>query len=399
VSGELLLACAPGEVRAAWIEAGRLVDLAVERENDEGSLVGAVFLGRVTAVLPKLPGALVEIGRDRPALLRFADLPPVAGDPPITRRLQEGQAILVRITRDAVEGKGPVLERAAAAEPPKRLDRPAGPVERALAAFLPRAPHRIVIDDPAAFAEIRGLVARLRPDLVSIVERHDPAEGRLLDRHNAADAVEQALRPLVPLPGGGEIVIETTTACTTVDVDLAGMAAGRGSADRAILETNLRAAAEIARQLRLRSLGGPVVIDFVSMRSRADRDAVAGAFAEAVRSDPMPVQVLGWTRLGHLEAIRRRGRAGLAQQLLDGGTPPRRTAFTVALEALAAVAEANRRHPLGPAPTLIVHPEVLAALEGQAAPAYRLLERRLGGSLRLQPDPLRPRDSFELVAR
>src|SRR5439155_11244325 len=118
---------------------------------------------------------------------------------------------------------------------------------------------------------------------------------------------DQALSERIALHGGGSIHIEATRAAVLIDVDT-GTADG-GSPERAGLAVNLAAAAAIARQIRLRNLGGGIVIDFVGLDRRASRERVRAAFTAALAPDPRAPQVLGWTRLGHLELVRpRRGR-------------------------------------------------------------------------------------------
>ena len=113
---------------------------------------------------------------------------------------------------------------------------------------------------------------------------------------------DEALSPTVALAGGGSVHVDAARAAVLIDVDSG--TPETGSPERTALAVNLAAAAVIARQLRLRSLGGGIVIDFVGLDDRAGRERVRAALAAALAADPARPQLLGWTRLGHLELVR-----------------------------------------------------------------------------------------------
>jgi ribonuclease G len=164
-----------------------------------------------------------------------------------------------------------------------------------------------------------------------------------------------------------------------------------------MLAANLAAAQEAARQIGLRNLAGPIVIDFVGMRDRRDRDRVRAALTAALADDG-DAEVLGWTRLGHLELVRKRRHAPLAELLFErlpgGGLA--KTPLTVALEALRVLAREAAAAPVR-APVLHVHPEVATALSGEAGVARRELEGRLGRAVDIVAEPGRARDGFDIV--
>ncbi|MDX1540557.1 MAG: ribonuclease E/G, partial [Geminicoccaceae bacterium] len=115
-----------------------------------------------------------------------------------------------------------------------------------------------------------------------------------------------ALAPEVPLAGGGSLLIEPTSALTVIDVN------GHG---RRALEIDLEAATEIGRQLRLRRIGGIVVVDFIDLEHRAERERLHAALKRAFAADPLPVEVLPMTRLGLVQLTRQRRGPSLAQML------------------------------------------------------------------------------------
>ncbi|MGA1860690.1 ribonuclease E/G [Azospirillum sp. 11R-A] len=176
------------------------------------------------------------------------------------------------------------------------------------------APAAILVDDPPPTDGIRigdgPLLSSLcdwcghhAPDLLPRLAGHTDAQ-RLFDLHDLDSAIAGLLDVRVPLPLGGSLVIERTEALTVVDVN----AGERGNP----LDVNLDAAAEIARQLRLRNVGGIVVVDFVNMRSRGDAERVLAALSQAVESDPVQTQVYGMSKLGLVELTRTRRGTPLA---------------------------------------------------------------------------------------
>jgi ribonuclease E/ribonuclease G len=158
-------------------------------------------------------------------------------------------------------------------------------------------PGGIKIGDGPLLASLRDWCGGHAADLLPRLSAHQDVQ-RLFDLRDLDSAIAELLDARVPLPLGGSLVIERTEALTVVDVN-----AGERSNP---LEVNLDAAAEIARQLRLRNVGGIVVVDFVNMRSRGDAERVLAALSQAVESDPVQTQVYGMSKLGLVELTRAR---------------------------------------------------------------------------------------------
>lgn len=385
---ELFVSAGPGEWRAAWVEDGEAVELYVERGDTKPP--GSILLGRVARVVPGLDAALIDIGDERPALLRRRD----AGDCDLT----EGARVLVQVRREAWAEKAPLLTgritapdlpalaaRATRLEPPAPVFPDPG-FAAALGSRLPQKPERVVGDDAAIVRPLRAAF----PDA-------ETAQQASADWPVDIDvAFEAALAPSLQLPGGGAVHIEQARTATLIDVDT-GTPDG-GSAERAVLAVNRAAAAAIARQLRLRNLSGPIVIDFVGLTGgtgrRDHREQVRQALTEAVADDPAKPEVLGWTRLGHLELVRtRRGRSLSEAMLASGGRA--KTALTLAYEALRQVQREGRANPAARW-RLAAAPAIEAALRGPAAAALKALETRLGRPIDLAIEP--GRDSFDIRA-
>jgi Rne/Rng family ribonuclease len=468
---ELLIAAGPGEWRAALLEDGVPVQLFVER--GDRSEAGSIHLGRVRRLVPSLGAAMVDIGGDRPGFL------PLGQVVPRSRRLDEGERVLVQIRREAQGGKaarvtmaialrgrlveltpgrpglaggerlppeertrllaaaeagvestglaphppvlrgegrgegqslpglrllepasidmiaaetaavrrrwGDILDRAARLDPPVRLD-PMATFAAALAGALPGTLSQILVDCPGALPDIRAAFPGA------------PAEHRSgVEWPIDFDAVfDQALHQTVALRGGAAVHIEATPAAVLIDVDTG--TPETGSPELTGLAVNLAAAAAVARQLRLRNLGGGIVVDFVGLESRASRERVRAALAEALALDPAQPQVLGWTRLGHLELVRPRHGRPLAEVLLEprpvGGLI--KTAVTVAHEALRALRREARAQP-GRNWRLIVAPDVATALAGGAARAVQDAEERFARKIAIEADPGRDRERFQIA--
>ncbi|MGO4728154.1 MULTISPECIES: ribonuclease E/G [unclassified Inquilinus] len=348
-----------GILLAGLVVDGRLTDLAAERPTRPG-LSGAVFLARVERVDRVSAAAFLDIGTGRSAFL------PLRG--PEADALRAGAPVMVQIiadprgdkgggekgaeaTRDiALPGAtvihlpfsanvavshrlGPAAKRewqqrlaggwivraAAAAVPPdqvlaeaerlgRRWETIADRAETTRApALLEPAPGairrlildhpdvaRIVVDGAALLPPLQRWAAAAVPELASRIAGGPTPLG---------DALDALLAPTVALPSGGSITIEATRALTAIDVD------GGRSPDH--LRTNREAAAEIARQLRLRNIGGTVVVDFISMRRGGDKAAILNAFRAALADDPLKVQLgEALSPLGLAELAReRRGQA------------------------------------------------------------------------------------------
>lgn len=400
MSRSLFISISPGEIWAALEEDGELEALRLQRAA-ASSRVGEIYLGRVAALRPELPAALVEIGLDRPGFLDARD----AGPRRSLAGLTEGAALIVEVIKEARADKAAglrvlranhprhaAIETAArAARPPARLESPPPPLLTLLAAFLRPLPDGIVIDNRAGFAQARGFLAREHPSLSERLMLYTGAMP-LFEQAGLLGAIEAALQPRVDLACGGALHIEATHAATLIDVD-----SGKAPA----LAANLEAARAAARQIRLRHLAGPIVIDFVGMRKRGERDKVLAALKGALAADPEKPELLGWTRLGHVELTRRRREVPLAEILFEPvpGGPLRKTALTVGLEALRAAEREARAQP-GKALSLAAHPEIVAALEtGEGRAACRALEERLGRPLGLAAEPQRMRGAFDIRAR
>ena len=172
----------------------------------------------------------------------------------------------------------------------------------------------VVIDDPSLFDDVRDYVGSISPALADRVELFDVAAEELpmFERFHVHEQLHKALDKKVWLPSGGSLIIEHTEALTVIDINT-GKNVGTSSLEETVYRNNLEAADEIARQLRLRDIGGIIVIDFIDMEIRKNREAVIGRFREALARDKTRTQVFDISELGLVEMTRKRIGEGLLE--------------------------------------------------------------------------------------
>jgi ribonuclease G len=186
---------------------------------------------------------------------------------------------------------------------------------RVLRDFMHEDTVRILIDSRETFQAMREFAAEFTPNVVPRLD-HYQGERPLFDLYGVEDEIEKALARRVELKSGGYLIIDQTEALTTVDVNTGGFVGGR-SFDDTIFKTNLEAAQVIARQLRVRNLGGIIIIDFIDMDSDEHRGAVLHEFRKALARDRTRMTVNGFTQLGLVEMTRKRTRESLAHVLCE----------------------------------------------------------------------------------
>ena len=208
---------------------------------------------------------------------------------------------------------------------------------RVLRDFVNPETQSIVIDSRENFQKLSTFADEYTPVVVPLLN-HYQGERPLFDLHGVEDEIQKALARRVELKSGGYLIIDQTEAMTTVDVNTGGFVGVR-SFDDTIFKTNLEAAQTIARQLRLRNLGGIIITDFIDMESEEHRQAVLAEFNKALARDHTRLTVNGFTALGLVEMTRKRTRESLAHILCEecpicGGRGEVKTARTVCYEIL-----------------------------------------------------------------
>ena len=186
---------------------------------------------------------------------------------------------------------------------------------RVLRDLVTRETERIIVDSRETHTKMQAFAERYTRQSLSVLE-HYAGERPLLDLFAAEDEIERALERRVDLKSGGYVIIDQTEALTTVDVNTGGFVSGR-SFDDTIFKTNLEATQAIARQLRLRNLGGIIIVDFIDMDNDEHKNAVLAELRKGLSRDRTRITVNGFTQLGLVEMTRKRTRESLAHVLCE----------------------------------------------------------------------------------
>ena len=290
--------------------------------------------------------------------------------------------------------------RSAAASPPALVHEEPPPLLRLFRDRVGTTTDEIVIDSPGGFAAARDYCGRFMPRLKDRLRLHSGPE-HVFAAAGVEEEIERALRPHVGLPSGGELVIEATEALTAIDVN-SGRFTGGGRLEDTAFRTNLEAAEEAARQLRLRNIGGLILIDFIHMNDETNWKRVLDTLRGALAGDRGNVRLIGRTAAGLVEITRRRKRESLQRMLTEPCAPCSgggrvSTPHSGALAVMRALKREARNSKPGPI-VVTAASDVVDMLEGEAAPAMSELATILGRRIALQRAPSYGRETFDIVA-
>ncbi|MEW6188926.1 MAG: Rne/Rng family ribonuclease [Actinomycetota bacterium] len=473
---EIIISVDDFETRLAILEKGRLAEIYVER-NDAPSIVGNIYLGRVSSVLPGMDAAFVDIGQEKSAFLcvgevvfpeevdslphkihyflklgqdilvqvakgpigikgarvtaqialpgRHLVLLPFGDSVGVSRRLSEDERERLRslcesikpndmglIARTAAQGVG--LERLKAdlrhlirtwrklqrqaekSKAPKAFYREEGLALRAARDIFTSNFIQLVIDSPKECKKIQDFLSKTSPELKDRVKLYSGSTP-LFEKYDVDSQLRKALKRRIWLRSGGYITIDTTEALTAIDVNT-GKYVGKTSLQRTILKTNLEAAREIADQIRLRDIGGIIVIDFIDMDDPKDREKVFSTLNEALAMDRAKTNVGEFSEFGLVEMTRKKFWQGLLESLYapclrceGSGVVFSDTAAGIeAWRGIKRICWAKSSEAL----LFKVHPRVinfLAARRGK-------LRKRMGKDVYLYGDPTYTPEGYELVS-
>lgn len=293
-----------------------------------------------------------------------------------------------------------ILEKRKGAPPPACLLAEPGPVRRALRDEAGPTVRRIVVEGARMLADLAAFCREQAPELEARLHGHAEATP-LFEALGVEEQIEAALAERVALPSGGSLIVQPTAALVAIDVNTGGRVEGGGPEETA-LATNLEAAAEIARQMRLRNLSGMVMVDFVPMKRRPHQAEVLARLRTAVADDRLPVHVFGFTPLGVVEMTRPRHGETLAERLgvpcrACGGSGRVRSPATVAAAVLRRVLREAGKTPGAPIEAAAA-PAVVETLRTAMAEALAETEEKLGAPLRLNADAALAADVFRVAA-
>ncbi|HTT02528.1 MAG TPA: ribonuclease G [Steroidobacteraceae bacterium] len=484
---ELLVNVGTRETRAALIESGALHEIHIERASRRG-LVGNLYKGRVSRVLPGMQAAFVEVGLQRTAFLHVGDIAlarpedtvvelPAVDD--IRRLVSEGDEILVQVVKDPIGTKGArlttfialpsrylvylprgegvgvstrieeegerarlktavgellagaasggyIVRTAAQGATPEGLredmsyldklwqhvhgvaasTRPGEIVHedlplplRMLRDELARGVTRVLVDCPHEHARMLAFAATFLPDTSAAIELY-AAPRPLFDLHGIEEELTRALDRKVPLKSGGHLIFDQTESMTTIDVNT-GAYVGRRNLEETIFRTNLEAAVAIARQLRLRNLGGIIIIDFIDMVDESHRRQVLTALERALAGDRAQTRIVSLSPLGLVEMTRKRTRESL-EHLLCAPCPSCdgrgfvKTPETVSHDIFREIVRQSRQFASREL-LILAHQDVVDHLLSEESAALAELEAQVGRPIRLQVEALYGADQYDVV--
>ena len=275
-------------------------------------------------------------------------------------------------------------------------------IDRTVRDFITDEISGITVDDPEAYKKIRETLKRIGASkLVSRVHLYSGNEP-VFEYYNIDAQLAQVFQRKVRLPGGGEIVIDETEAMIAIDVNSGH---GRKASEQPdfILKTNLEAAEEIARQLRLRDIGGLVVIDFIDMRTAGERDEIMRTMKKLTKDDRAKTRILPLSKLGLMEMTRQREHESIQSQVYTpcpycSGSGLVKSPVTMSAEIQRKLNSIMRdRKYKGVALRVFMHPEVLARLRNEDAHLLSAMEHKYKNELSFRADPMLHYEEFKLV--
>ncbi|GAC13772.1 ribonuclease G [Aliiglaciecola lipolytica] len=486
MSAELLINVTPSESRVALIENGILQEIHVERHTKRG-LVGNIYRGKVSRVLPGMQAAFVDIGLDKAAFLHASDIAfhnevsdemstTAIAKKDIRDLLRDGQDIVVQVVKDPIGTKGArlttditipsrylvfmpsvdhvgvsqriedeaererlkslvqeycsddggfILRTAAEgvqekelisdAEFLKRLwakiqtrmkgrkgnvlyeDLPLA--RRVLRDFVGTQLDRIRIDSKLSFQELQHFTQEYVPELNKLLEYYQ-GERPIFDLYDVENEAQRSLERRVELKSGGYLIIDQTEAMTTIDINT-GAFVGHRNLEETIFNTNIEATQAIARQLRLRNLGGMILIDFIDMTDEDHKRRVMHSLEAATSKDRAKSNIHGFTSLGLIEMTRKRTRESL-EHILCGECPvckgrgSIKTVETICFEVMREIVRVNRAYD---ADKFVVYASqaVAEALMGEESHMLAELEVFVSKQIKVQTELLYNQDKFDVV--
>jgi len=493
MSREIVINATKHESRIAVLDEGQVVELWVERTRQR-TIVGNIYKGRVTKVLPGMQSAFVDLGLERDAFLYVSDViddiedfdtngedevaldevTPQRPEASISDLLREGQEIVVQVSKDTIAGKGAritshitlpgrflvfmptvnhigvsrrieneeerlrlksVLEtirphgsggfivrtagegrdeeefradlkyltdlwdsirrRAEKASAPNTIHNDLDLVLRTIRDVLSPEFKTVWVDDIDQYQRIVEFLNQIQPNLVSRVRlfrRDEP----IFDEFGIEPEIAKALKSKVWLKSGGYIVINQTEALVAIDVNT-GKYVGKRNLEETVFKTNVEAAKEIVRQIRLRDLGGIIVLDFIDMEDLNNRARLFEALEHEIRKDRSKTKILQISEFGLIEMTRKRVRQSLERSLTQAcpycaGSGRIKSNTTISLEIWRELMKLRDLHE-GQDVIVRINPAVYGSLD----PIFDEVERNLGIHLVFKPDDSLHHEQFDVM--
>jgi ribonuclease G len=292
-----------------------------------------------------------------------------------------------------------IHERSLGADPPKLLYQDLSLAQRVLRDMVTVDTARVVIDSRETYQKLAAFAERYMPQVRPRLE-HYTGERPLFDLYSVETEIEKALSRRVELKSGGYLIIDQTEAMTTIDVNTGGFVGNRNF-DDTVFKTNLEAAQAIARQLRLRNLGGIIIVDFIDMQGEEHRAAVLEELRRALSRDRTRLTLNGFTALGLVELTRKRTRESLAHVLCEpcptcGGRGEVRTAHTVCYDILREILREARAFNAREFRVIAAQPVIDLLLEDESA-SLAMLSDFIGKPISVQVEMGYGQEQFDIV--
>lgn len=270
---------------------------------------------------------------------------------------------------------------------------------RAVRDLFTKEVDRLVIDSLPEYEQILKFIDTFMPKLKHLVHYYDEKEP-LFDAYGIEVEIARAMGKKVWMKSGGYIVIETTEALTSIDVNT-GRFVGKRNLEETIVKTNLEAVKEIAYQLRLRNIGGLVVIDFIDMEKKSDREKVFNALKEALKKDKNKTNVLKMSELGLIEMTRKRTRENLTRLFREPcfyceGEGWLKSKTSICYQIFRQIEREAWEMP-GEGLTLQIHPEIASLLLGEEQEALEELEQRIGKRIQVESKESMHLEQFKII--
>ncbi|MBV8741628.1 MAG: ribonuclease G [Sinobacteraceae bacterium] len=270
---------------------------------------------------------------------------------------------------------------------------------RVLRDEMSRGVSRVLVDSARDQAQMVAFAAAFMPDAATRIELYNGPRP-IFDLHGIEDEIAKALQRKVTLKSGGHLVIDQTESMTTIDVNT-GAYVGHRNLEETIFRTNLEAAVSIARQLRLRNLGGIIIIDFIDMRDESHRRQVLAALERALSSDRAQTHIVSLSPLGLIEMTRKRTRESLEHLLCEPcptceGRGLVKSAETVCNEIFREIVRQSRQFSSREL-LILAHQDVVERLLDEESATLAELEAQIGRPIRLQVETLYGVDQYDVV--
>jgi len=319
----------------------------------------------------------------------------------IIRTAAEGisEDVLLRDVRFLSKVWNCVIESVDVAEPSSLIYSDLPLVQRVIRDMVGEVLEKIHIDSRETANRVKQFCLSYIPELADLVQ-HYPGERPIFDLHNVEDEIQKALEKKVVLKSGGYLIIDQTEAMTTIDVNTGGFV-GHRNLEETIFKTNLEAAHAIARQLRLRNLGGIIILDFIDMETKEHRQQVLNALESALRKDHAKTYISTLSPLGLVEMTRKRTRESLEHVLCEtcpscNGQGYVKTAETVCYEIFRELLREARQFD-SKGLLVLASQEVVDLIIDEEADALVELQAFIDKPIRFQAELLYSQENFDVV--